>query len=267
AKKVLNIFIKLGLIIEIKEKKEIKYEFIDEELQHYIASLINLSQYKWSFIQYPQIEYFRKPKINEKKYLKGIYKDKLDNQLKKEVEKKNVQDEEYKIYKKRQKKWDEFKENNNLNVKTFKKNSLNYKRISHTWKSGLYKEIKDNWSNEYSAEGHFDIRSKDSDQIMERVLLLDYLHELNTNFKSWKHQFKGKKFYEIKKLAEKVFHTRRKHWLDLQKKWLKKSKKEYINMLNNEKNKFSKVKRKYNYLNHALKLINSDFYKIIPDLE
>ena len=63
--------------------------------------------------------------------------------------------------------------------------------------SGLYKEIKDHWNKEYSEEGHFDIMNKDGTQVIDRVFLLDYLHELNTDFKLWKQRFKGKKLDEF----------------------------------------------------------------------
>jgi hypothetical protein len=265
--KILNLFIKLGLIIKINEMGSTRYEFIDEELKHYIATLIDLSQYKWSFIQYPQIEFFRKPNSEETQLLKGIHKEKMDDYLNKEFEKKKNQAKTYKMDKLKKIEWKKFKDKNNLNIKNFKKNSLNYKEISQTWDSGLYKEIQDNWSKQYSEEGHFDILNKEGTQVIDRVFLLEYLHELNTDFKFWKETFNGKKLDEIKKIAKDLFSRPKKHFLDIQKKWLNKSKKEYIIMIKREKERFSKIQENYTYLNNALKLINNDFFKTIPDLD
>ena len=89
---------------------------------------------------------------------------------------------------------------------------------------------------------------------------MDYLHELNTDFKLWKNKFKKEKLVELKEIVKKTFYRKKQNFIDIQKEFLEKDKRKYSELIINAKKDFSKIRRQYAYLNQALKLINKDFF-------
>ncbi len=257
-KKLIDNLIILGKIIRLYKEDE-RYLLIDEDLKILIATLRNLAQFKWTFIQHPQMSYFRKRKSSEIKNTKEILGADAENYMKKEdIERKKIQ-LEYKDYNKRQKEWKLFRKKHKLEVKNFSPSDINYKKIRENINSSPMSEIIDTWQKEYYGDGYIRLADKDG-KIVDGIDLLDYLHQLNTNFKDWKEKFDSKKFNEIKKICRKEFHRRKEHYLDLRKRWLEASKKKYLQMIAEEKERFKEIIPKYSYLRLALKLINNDLY-------
>ena len=99
-KKIINSFVKLGLVIYLKEEN--KYILIDKDLERFIAILISLSQFKWTAINHPSFTYFRETNELEKRDLRKILGPKFKEELKKideEREKVDTKSEFYKLQK------------------------------------------------------------------------------------------------------------------------------------------------------------------------
>ena len=257
--KIFDLFLKLGIAIKVQVNGAEKFVFIDEKLQRFIATLAGMNSYKWTFIQYPLMKDFRGIKPAEKYILTSLNRLNFENSILKDTKERNKGQDDYKEFKKRQGAWKKFKIKNKIDIKSFKKNSLNYEEIQKNWNSGLMKEIRTNWVKEYESEKFIDLIDKDGKRsgVIEP---LDYLHQLNTDFKVWKAEYDEKKLGEIKKLCNKVFTRKKEHFLDLQKKFISRSRKDYLKMLNQNKKDLAADKKEYFYLKGALKLICPDFY-------
>jgi len=79
-KRILNSFVKLGLVIYLKDEE--KYILIDKSLERFIAILIGLSQFKWTAVNHPSFSYFRETNELEKRDLKKIFGRRFKDELK-----------------------------------------------------------------------------------------------------------------------------------------------------------------------------------------
>ncbi len=92
---ILDTLHRSGLVYVVKTKDEIRYASAKEELEWLIYSLKELTDFKWSFIQVPEMKYFRPRTQEETKNMRRILGEKTDEFLKKEDEEKERIQKEY----------------------------------------------------------------------------------------------------------------------------------------------------------------------------
>jgi len=235
---VLDTLLRSGLVYVIKTKEEIRYGSVRGDLKAMIFSLKELSDFKWSHIQVPEIQYFRPRTQEETDTTRRILGNGADEFLKKEDEEKQELQKEYKEWKKEPIHY--FK--NDVNVVDKDKKILS--RITHR---EFLEEQKVNFQN------------------WKQNKLIKYFEE-NENVKTVIFPLAGQKPVDPKWL-EGLIKTCKKHWkgkprhfLDLEKKWIRESKKAYQENVKKAKEEFAVCIGKYSYLIPVLRLINNDVF-------
>lgn len=236
---ILDTLRKSGLAYVIKIKGEIRYASAKYDLTSLIVSLDELSRFKWSFIQIPEMKYFRSRTKEETEISRKILGEKVDEYLRKEDKEKERIQKEYREWKKQPKHYfpyplnivdkegriitrithKEYIEEKNVDFQNWKQN----KRVFHIKRD-----------DEHMESG---ITSFFSDKDMDQELLEKLI-------RACKKQWKGQP----------------KHFLELEKERIKKHKKEY----NASLEKFRKISKpiieKYKYLMPIFSLLNQDAF-------
>jgi hypothetical protein len=236
---ILDTLRRAGLVYLIKTKEEIRYASIKYDLTSLIFSLDELSRFKWSFIQIPEIEYFRSRTPEETKILREILGEKADEYLKKEDEERNRFQKEYREWKKQPEHYftdpldivdkdgktitrithKEYAEEKNVNFQNWKQN----KRVVHI--------KKEDGQTETVTTPFFS--DKDMDQ--------KWLENL---IRACKKQWKGQP----------------KHFLEFEKEMIRKHKKEYNASLEKFRKESKPIIEKYKYLMPIFTLLNQDVF-------
>ena len=235
---VLDTLLRAGLVYMAKTKEEIHYGSIRDDLKALVFSLKELSDYKWAHIQVPEMKYFRPRTQEETETARRILGDRTDAFLKKEDEEKKELQKEY---------------------EEWKKEPVHY------------------------FENFVDVIDKDNN-LLSRISHRDFLEEQKVNFKNWKQNklitiyeengnvetaifpLAGEKAKDPKwldrliKTCKKRWKGKPEHFLDWEKKSIRKSKKEYNTYVKKTQKQFAPCIKKYNNLEPILRLLNSDVF-------
>lgn len=235
---VLDTLLRAGLVYVIKSKEEIRYGSVRDDLKIMVVSLKNLTDFKWSSIQIPEMEYFRQRTPEETENTRRILGDATDEFLRKEDEEREKIQQEYTEWKKKPIHYFE----NCVNVVDKDKNVL--AKITHREFLEEQKVNFENWKQnkivKYWEEGG-KVITHVSPFLAQKPMDQKWLEKF---IKMCKKRWKGKP----------------KHFLDSQKEWIRKSKKTYDANVKKAKVEFAPCIQKYTYLVPVLRLLNNDFF-------
>ena len=236
---VLDSLLRSGLVYLVNTEGETRYGSIRNDLKILVNTLKELSDFKWSFIQIPEMQYFRERTDEETENTRRLLVESADNYLKQENEERKRILAEYKIW---------------------KNNSSQF------------------------FENPIDVIDKNK-EILARITHKEFVEEKNLNFKNWRANLRieyiekdGKTksclipFFTNKnmdqqwlvkfiKQCERNWKGKPKHWLDFQKKWIKKSKKRYGANVKQVKVELASCIEKYSFLIPVFRLMNKDVFE------
>jgi hypothetical protein len=238
---VLDTLLRAGLVYVIKTKEEIRYGSVRDDLKIVFVSLNNLTDFRWSSIQIPEmtyLTYFRPRTPEETEETRRILGNSTDEYLKKEDEEREEIQKEYAEWKEKPIHYFE----NTVDVVDKDKNILS--RITHR---EFLKEQKVNFQN--WKQNKLVTYLEKSGKVATLIVPLFGQKTMDQ-----------KRLEKLVKTCKKYWKGKPKHFLDSEKEWIGKNKKTYDANVKKAKEEFASCIKKYNYLVPVLRLINSDVF-------
>lgn len=235
---ILDTLRKSGLVYVIKTKEGTRYASIRDDLKSLVVTLDELSHFKWSFIQIPEMKFFRPRTQEETEITRKLLGSGAEEYLRKEDEERERILKEYEEWKKQPEHYFE----NPLNI--LGKNGKVIAQITHKEFAEEKKRNFQNWKQN------------------KRILFI----ERNGKTESVLAPFftdKDKDQEWLQKLietCEKQWSGQPKHFLEFQKELIEEHKKKYEDDVKTIKEEFSPIIKKYEYLEPVFRLLNQDVF-------
>lgn len=220
------------------DKKEQRYASVREDLKSLVVALNELTNFKWAFIQIPEMDYFRPRTSEETKNTQRILGKDADEYLKKKDEERYRIQNEYKEWKKRPTHYfenvmDVVDKDKKILARITHREFLEEKKLGfQNWKQNQRVEY---WDDGQKVETH--IVPFLVDKPMDQKWLEKFI-------KACKKQWKG----------------RPEHFLEFEKKLIRKSRKKYEANVKKAKEEFAPCIKKYSYLTPVFRLLNEDVF-------
>lgn len=231
---VLDILRKSGLAYVIRSHNETRYASVRNDLKSLVVTLRELSRFKWSFIQVPEMKYFRERTSEETEMTRKILGDGANDFLRKEDEEKERIQREYEEWKKIPQHYFE----NSIDI--VDKNDRVIARITHREFLEERKTGFENWKRN------------------RRIMYIDGKTQTLPFFAD--KEMDQKWFKDLVRKCEENWVGQPKHFLELEKEWVEKHKEEYRASLDQTKKGFAEIIEKYDYLMPVLRLLNQDVF-------
>ena len=226
-----------GLAYVIRTKDETRYASVRDDLKSLIYILDDLSHFKWSFIQIPEMSFFRDRTPSETETTRKILGEKTDAFLKEEDENKERLHKEYAKWRKE--------------TEHFYKNCLDItdkegKIITRITHRDYVEERKKGFKN-WKQNKHIHYLKIDGKEKMVTEPLLEG-------------KMTPERFTKLLKACPKIWKSSPKHFLESEKERLRKNKRKYKKNIAKVKEESKSVVERYNYLIPILKLLNKDVF-------
>jgi hypothetical protein len=228
-----------GLVYVSNFQGAIRYASVRDDLKALVSNLSELSQFRWSFIQDPEMKYFRQRTSDETENTRRILGKDADEFLKKEDQERERIQEEYREWKKQPKHYYD------KPIEVMRDNQV-VQRIFHRDFEAEKQQGFVNWKSNKIIHLH-----AEKDGFINRVenrLVPDDM-------------FSDKMVSEIITKCQETRKEERKHFLDFQGEHLEKHKKLYEEDVKKVKEHFADIIKKYDYLELVFKSINEDVFK------
>lgn len=226
-----------GLAYVIRTRTETRYASVKYDLKMVIYFLDDLNRFKWSFIQVPEMNYFRGRTASETETTRKILGDKAEDFLKKEDEEREKLQKEYAEWKKEP----EHFYSNGLDI--LNKEGEVITRITHR----DYVEEKKKGFKNWKQNRHIRYTNIDGKEKMFAEPLIDG-------------KMTPERFTKLLKACPKIWKSRPKHFLELEKERLTKSKRKYKESVERFKEESKSIVERYNYLIPIFRLLNEDVF-------
>jgi hypothetical protein len=224
--RILNHLRGCGIVYVSSFQGTTRYASIRQDLKELILNLSNLSQFKWSMIQIPEMKYFRPRTPEENEETRRILGKDADEFLRKEDQEREHIQEEYRRWKEQPEHYYEVP----LDIVSGDKV---VQRISHRDFEAEKKQDFANWKSNKII--HLHAKKDGSVDRMEMQLVPDEM-------------FSDKKLNEIIAKCQEMWKEEPKHFLDLTKEFLERDKKLYEEDVERFKGRFADIIEKYHYL-------------------
>ena len=213
-----------------------RYASIREDLKGLMLSLSDLSQFKWSMIQVPEMKYFRARTPEETQNTRTILGKDADEFLRKEDQDRERIQEEYR-------KWKEQPEHYHERPFEIASGSRVVQRISHRDFEAEKKRDFVNWKSNKII--HLHVKEDGSVDRIEMRLLPDAM-------------FTEKMLSELITKCQETWKEEPKHFLDLEKEFLERNRERYVQDVKKVRERFADIVKKYDYLKLVFASINKD---------
>jgi len=234
--RVLNHLRGCGIVYVSSFQGTPRYASIREDLKGLILNLSNLSQFKWSLIQIPEMQYFRPRTLEETESTRTILGKDADEFLRKEDQDRERIQDEYR-------KWKEQPEHYHERLLEIVSGDRVVQRISHREFVAEKKQEFVNWKSNKVI--HLNVKADGSIDRVEMRLVPDEM-------------FSDKMLNEIIAKCQETWKEEPKHFLDLMKESLERDKKLYEEDVERFKRHFADVIEKYHYLKPVFASIDKD---------
>jgi hypothetical protein len=235
---ILDTLHRAGLVYLVKTEDEIRYASVRDDLKLLVYSLSELTNFKWTFIQVPEMEYFRRRTPDETENTRRILGDRAGDYVKKEDEEREKIQKDYKEWNKQSTHYFEKPvvvedENKNVLVQMTHKEFLEEEQLNfENWKKNLRIQ---------HLENNGKVNTHTISFFVDKCMNQEWLDKF------------------VRK-CRAVWKGKPKHFLDLEKESIRKHNKAYQASVKKAKEEFALSIEKYRYLLPVLRLINQDFF-------
>lgn len=235
---ILDTLRKSGLVYVIKTKEGTRYASVRDDLKSLVVTLDELSRFKWSFIQIPEMKYFRPRTQEETEISRKILGSGAEEYLRKEDEERERVLKEYEEWKKQPEHYFE----NSLDI--LDKDGKVIARITH---KEFVEEEKRGFQN-WRQNKRITLIEKDG---KTESLIVPFFIDKDID-QEW--------LQKLIETCEKQWVGQPEHFLEFQKELIEESKRKYEANVKTIKEEFAPILKKYEYLKPVFRLLNQDVF-------